>query len=476
MRELNRKTITTDSLPVRILQFGEGNFLRAFADYMIDRMNADCHYRSGVAVVQPIKQGTVGLLQKQDNLYHHIARGLVSGKPVSHIRLISCVQQSLNPFTDKAAYEALALLPELKIVVSNTTEAGIAFAEDDKPARGSLAGTFPGKVAQLLWRRFKHFNGAEDKGLCFLPVELIEKNGDKLRETILAYAGLWQLGQGFINWIRKANFFANTLVDRIVPGYPGQEADEICRALGYHDELLVASEVFHLWVIEGGQEIKEAFPAHKCGLNVIYTDDLAPYRTRKVRILNGAHTCMVPIGLLNGVETVRQCVEDEYIGGFVRKVIFDEILPTIDLPKADLEAYAEEVLERFKNPFIYHQLTSIALNSVSKFKVRVLPSVLDYYHANRKLPKGLVLAFTYLIKLYLTSSFVMRDSEEVIVFFRKLRSKRKSINEKVREVLANTTFWGTDLNLLPGLAELITGQMGRLNYNHKITNFMTDKA
>ncbi|MCF6351998.1 MAG: tagaturonate reductase [Cyclobacteriaceae bacterium] len=476
MQELNRKTVPTSELPIKILQFGEGNFLRAFADWMIDKMNAEHSYNSGVAVVQPIAQGMVELLQKQDNLYHHIYRGLVNGKAASNTQLISCIQKSVNPFKNKKAYDALALLPELQIVISNTTEAGITFNEDDKPVNGALAVTFPGKITQLLWSRFKHFRGAPGKGLKFIPVELIKKNGEKLKEAVLNYAELWNLTNEFANWITNDNYFANTLVDRIVPGYPKEEAGKIQSSIGFNDNLIVSSEVFHLWVIKGPKEIQQAFPANKCGLNVIYTNNLTPYRTRKVRILNGAHTCMVPVGLLNGIETVKECAEGKWLGRFVHQIIFDEIAPTIDLPDQELEAYAKEVLERFKNPFIRHELTSIALNSVSKYKVRVLPSLLDYYNTNNKLPIGLVLAFTHLIKLYLTDTFSIKDSDEVKAFFNDLKAGNKSTKHIIYKVLANLAFWDTDLNLVTGLPELMTSQMSLLNNGIKLSDFMVEEV
>ena len=442
---------------------------------MVDKMNAEHEYNSGAAVVQPIINGMTDLLEKQDNLYHHIYRGLVNGKPISETRLISCIQKSINPFKNKEEYDKLGLLPELEIVISNTTEAGIVFNKDDKPEDGILASTFPGKVTQLLWRRFSHFNGAKDKGLKFIPVELIEKNGEKLKESILKYAKLWQLPETFMGWVNEHNYFANTLVDRIVPGYPKDEADEIRASIDFNDNLMVSSEVFHLWVIEGGKEIQTAFPTDRCGLNVIYTDNLSPYRTRKVRILNGAHTCMVPVGLLNGITTVRESVEHKSLGRFVRHIIFNEIAPTINLPKQELEAYAEEVLERFKNPFIKHELASIALNSISKYKVRVLPSLLDYYKLTNTLPKGLVLAFTHLIKLYLTDTFTIQDSDEVKAFFSNLRDDKNSVRHIINKVLAKQTFWGTDLNLIVGLPELMTSQMSLLNFGIKISNLMEEE-
>lgn len=475
MQALNRNTTSTTPLPIKVLQFGEGNFLRAFADWMIDLMNESHDYNCGVAVVQPIAQGMTDMLRKQDSLYHHIYRGLQNGKATSETRLISCIQKSINPFEDRASYDEVVLSSELEVVISNTTEAGIVFKDDDFPAKGELAATFPGKVTQLLSARYDQFNGDTSKGLKFIPVELIDKNGEKLKEAILSYAKLWNLPEAFAKWVDQHNYFANTLVDRIVPGYPRDEVAEIQKAVGYEDNLIVSSEIFHLWVIEGRKEIQAAFPADKAGLNVIYTKDLTPYRVRKVRILNGAHTSMVPVGLLNGVETVKETVEDETVGQFVRQIIFEEIAPTIDLPKDELEAYAEEVLERFKNPYIRHELKTIALNSISKYKVRVLPSLLDSLNSNKALPEGLVLAFTHLIKLYL-SDFEIQDNEEVKTFFNSLKSVNQSAAEIVKTVLAKVEYWDQDLNQISGLSELMTSQLQMLNDGATIADFLTAKV
>lgn len=476
MKSLNRKTVATENLPIKILQFGEGNFLRAFVDWMVDILNKQHNYESGVAIVQPIEVGMTDLLRKQNNLYHHIYRGLKDGKAISESRLISCVQKAINPFEQRQEYDELALLPHLELVFSNTTEAGIVFKSDDSPKKGELAATYPGKVTQFLLCRFAHFNGDKTKGLKFIPVELIDKNGEKLKKAILDYAKLWDLSKEFIHWVTNYNYFANTLVDRIVPGYPKDEIEEIKKSIGFDDHLVVSSEIFHLWVIEGCEEIQKAFPADQFGLNVIYTKDLSPYRTRKVRILNGAHTSMVPVALLNGIKTVRESVENEELGEFVRHIIFNEIAPTINLPKAELEMYASEVLERFMNPYIHHELKSIALNSISKYRVRVLPSLLDYLKINNKLPKGLVLAFSYLIKLYLSDFHKLQDNKEVIAFFSTLSAESANPEAIIRKVLGELSFWDRDLNQIEGLTELMTQQLKQLNKNTAISNFKLSQS
>ncbi|MDN5211699.1 tagaturonate reductase [Fulvivirgaceae bacterium BMA12] len=451
MNPLNRNTAQTPAYPVKILQFGEGNFLRAFADWMIDMLNEKADYQSGVAVVQPIPQGMVAKLKEQDGLFHHLLRGLSDGQIVDESRLISCIQQLINPFDDPEQYFAQALNEDLTIVISNTTEAGIKFSEGDSPEPGKLAATFPGKLTQLLKARFDHFKGAPESGLIFIPCELIDRNGDKLKEAILNYTEIWNYPEAFVNWLDRYNYFGNTLVDRIVPGFPKDDIKEIQQNLGYEDNLVVSSEAFHLWVIEGPAEIEVAFPASKVGLNVKFVDDMEPYRTRKVRILNGAHTAMVPIGLLAGIETVKEAVEDEVIGQYIREILFEEIMPNINMPESELREFAENIIERFRNPFIRHELKSISLNSISKFKVRVLPSLLDYIKREQQLPKGLTIALASLIKLYLSADFDPSDDPKNLQFFEEVKSRSASNEGLINAILGNTAFWDMDLNTVTGL-------------------------
>ena len=455
MQALNRdSTNLNEALPVRILQFGEGNFLRAFADWMIDQMNEKAGFDSGVAVVQPIAQGMVHVLNQQQGLYHHLQRGLLNGQPVDEVRLISCIQQSINPFEDTEAYWKLAENPELKIVISNTTEAGIEFIPDDTPEAGSLARSFPGKLTQLLKYRYDHFGGAPEKGLVIIPCELINLNGSHLKKAILNYTKLWQYSPDFNRWLENSNFFADTLVDRIVPGYPKEEIEELKQRIGFDDQLVVSSEAFHLWVIQGPKEIQEAFPADQYGFNVKFVNDLSPYRTRKVRILNGAHTSLVSVGLLAGLETVKEGIEDEVVGNFIKKAVFEEIAPTIDLEESELNKFANEVIERFVNPYIRHELMAISLNSISKFKVRVLPSLLDYFGSKGSLPQNLVFALTGLIRLYLSQDrFTLKDNPEFLDFFTQISEAPKE--EIVQKTLENKAFWDQDLTMIDGLKDQV---------------------
>lgn len=409
--------------PVKVLQFGEGGFLRGFVDWMLQKLNEKNLWNGSVTVVQPIENGLCDLLDEQNGLYTHIIRG-AEGVETS---LIDVIDGTVQPYKDFAAYLKLAENSELRFIVSNTTEAGITFDANDK-ITDTPPKSFPAKLTIFLKKRFEMGLG----GFIFLPCELIDRNGDNLKKTILQYAELWNLGDGFVNWIEKENVFCNTLVDRINTGFPKDEKIE----LDYEDKLINTSEFFHLWVIETDYDLEAELPFSKAGLNVIVTKDaLERYRTRKVRILNGAHTSMVCYALLEGIETVKDCMDDENMHGFLKSCLFDSIIPTLDLPKEELLDYAESVLTRFANPYIKHYLSSIVLNSVSKFKVRVLPSVLEYKKRFGKYPENLIFGFSKLIEFYKEGT--PNDGADVMEFMKKA---------SLKEILANTEYWGADLS------------------------------
>ena len=411
--------------PIRVIQFGEGGFLRGFADWMLQKMSDKGLFDGSVAVVQPIEQGLCDLLEAQECCYTHLIRG-AEGVETTFCNVIS---RTVKPYADFEAYLALADIPTARFIFSNTTEAGITYNEKDTPD-AAPAVSFPAKLTLLLKRRY-------EKGLpgfILIPCELIDRNGDNLKKCVLAYARQWGLDEGFIAWVEKENVFCSTLVDRINTGYP--KGEEL--GLGYEDKLVNTSEYFHLWVIETDYDLEKELPFTKAGLNVIVTrDKLEMYRTRKVRILNGAHTSLVPYALLSGFDTVKSCIYDEGMREHVRKCVFDEIIPTLDLPKDELESYAGSVIERFGNPYIKHYLSSIALNSVSKFKVRVLPSILEYIKRYGKTPETLVFSLAKLIEFYKNGE--PSDAPEVIEFMKA---------HTVREILANTAFFGEDISFL----------------------------
>ena len=411
--------------PERVIQFGEGGFLRGFVDWMIHKVNAKSDFNGSVVVVQPIEMGMCDMLSAQDCLYTHVIRG-VEGVEKD---LIDVISRCVKPYEDFDAYLKLAENPDFRFVVSNTTESGIVFSDEDK-ITDAPPKTFPAKVTLLMKRRYELGLG----GFIFLPCELIDRNGDNLKACVLKYADLWQLGDGFKKWVEEDNVFTNTLVDRINTGYPKGED----LSLGYEDNMVNTSEFFHLWVIETEHDLEKELPFSSADLNVIVTrDKLEMYRTRKVRILNGAHTSLVPYALLEGFDTVKSCIDDEGMREHVRKCVFDEIIPTLDLPKEELESYAASVIERFSNPYIKHYLSSIALNSVSKFKVRVLPSILEYIKRYGKTPTTLVFSLAKLIEFYKVGT--PNDAPEVIEFIK---------NHTVEEILANTELFGTDISFL----------------------------
>lgn len=432
MERLKRTQVCT--LKEKVLQFGEGNFLRGFVDWMIDRLNKETDFGGGVAIVQPLPGGMVDKLNEQDGLYTLYLRGLQNGEREEQTRVVECVTRGINPYENLDEYLACAKNPDLRFIVSNTTEAGIEYKSGQ--SENDFANmTFPARLTLLMKARFDSGLG----GFILLPCELIDKNGDCLKECVLKYADDWNYGADFVKWINEENHFTNTLVDRIVTGYPRDNAAEMEKQYGYLDNMIDTAEIFHLWVIEGDKKLAEEIPFHKIGLNVIWTDDVTPYKKRKVRILNGAHTMMVPAARLAGLETVREAMDDELVFNFMKNGLFEEIIPTLDLPEEELVQFANDVIERFKNPFIKHYLLSIALNSVSKFKVRVLPSLLEYIKTNGKNPQRLVFSLAALIAFYKGDE--ANDAPEVMEFMK---------NASAEQILANTEYWGEDLSFLLG--------------------------
>ncbi|MFT8343253.1 MAG: tagaturonate reductase, partial [Clostridium beijerinckii] len=422
--KLNKKLYKEfKTYPEKVLQFGEGNFLRAFVDWQIDKMNEEAGFNGSVVVVQPQEGGLVNMLNEQDGLFTLYLQGVQGKRAIKTHKIINSISRGINPYTDYNEYLKVAENPELRFIVSNTTEAGIAFDENDKLNEGCQK-SFPGKLTAFLFRRFMVFNGDNSKGFIIIPCELIDRNGEKLKEIVLRYAEIWNLGQDFVDWINDANTFCCSLVDRIVPGYPRDTIDEVREELGYDDNLVDVGEIFHLWVIEGPQSIKDELPIEKAGLNVKVVDDMTPYRTRKVRILNGPHTAMVPVAYLYGLETVGEAVDHEVIGRYVHDVIYDEIIETLDLPHEELVEFADAIIERFQNPYVKHYLMSIALNSLSKYKTRDLPSLTEYLKRKGALPKKLVFSLASLIEFYKgkrgDKDIQLTDDEDILELFKKL--------------------------------------------------------
>ncbi len=463
MKPLNRiNTNLSTSRPIRVIQFGEGNFLRAFVDYALHVLNRDTAFDGSVAVVQPIPNGLVDLLASQDGLYTLLQKGVAKGEIIDNQDVIDVIEKCINPYKQITAYEQLAKLDTLEFVFSNTTESGIRYDEKDT-YDSNPPNTFPGKLTLLLHKRFEHFNGDASKGLTIIPCELINNNADALKKCVLSYAALWSLGADFTDWIHKANQFHNTLVDRIVPGYPKNEASTLCQQFGYEDKLIVSAESFFLWVVEADEALKKKLPFDKTAINVKFVQSIQPYRTRKVRVLNGIHTSMVPFCYLHGLRTVKESIDDDFASQFIKGMMHTEIIPSIDMDKNELEGYAEEVFDRFRNPFIVHKLESIALNSISKFKVRVLPSLLSYFEKYHQLPSYSLLALASLIVFYRGTfqgqKLPVQDAPEILDFFENAWEKFDD-DQLVSAVLSNESFWDMDLTKIDGLATLVSQMLG----------------
>ncbi|REE85289.1 tagaturonate reductase [Paenibacillus taihuensis] len=456
--------------PVTIVQIGEGNFLRGFFDWMVHVMRQQGLYSGSIALCQPRPSGRAKLerLRGQHGIYNLVTRGFESGEQVERRDTISVFSKLIDPYTEWAEFLALGEEPQLQVVVSNTTEAGLVYTpeavEEGKPVL-----SYPGKLTLLLYRRFVKFKGEPEKGLLLLPCELLEGNGDLLRECVLRYARDWGLPEEFLAWVSSHNRFLNTLVDRIVTGYPEREADGWFAEWGYSDTALVTAEPYHLFAIEGEPELDHLLPLVKAGLEVKWTPDLAAYRIRKVRLLNGAHTLMTPLSILRGLTHVREVMEHEELGAFVRSTVMNEIIPAVALPaKEELTSYAESVLERFLNPFIEHKLEAIAMNSVSKFKARLLPSLL-----HDPSQQGLVCGFAALLRYYQSSAdadgrywgrtfegkrYELKDDQAVLEALAACWSRQEELVSPVElasALLGLHAVWGTDLTQVVGLAEAI---------------------
>lgn len=447
--------------PVKIVQFGDGNFMRAFADWQIHMMNSKLGWNAGVAVLQNRPRGvSAEQLHEQNGLFTVCVEGFRDGQAVREYTLVESVVQGINPYSNYEAYAELALLPDLRFILSNTTEAGIMYAEEDR-LEDQPQGSFPGKLTALLYRRYQHFNGEPAKGLIILPCELIERNGETLRDIVLRHADKWGLEQQFIRWLREHNLFCSSLVDRIVSGYPEERAAEMEAELGYHDPFLTVAEPYHLWVIEGPDWLRAEFPAHKAGLNVIITDDLSPYRTRKVRILNGAHTALTPVAYLMGLNTVEEAVSHEISSAFVEMLVRREIIPVLDIDEQELQHYADSVLERFRNPYLRHQLLSIALNSWSKFDARLKPTLLSFVQQHERLPDRMVFALAALIVMYKgergPERIGLSDEPAILELFRQewvqYDGTRAAAGRLVSRILQDTRVCGGELGTVAGLAE-----------------------
>ena len=478
MEHLLRNNTDYQKRPVTVVQFGEGNFLRGFVDYMIDLANEKGLFHGNIVLIKPIQAGNMERFKKQECQYTVQLRGLINGHKSIETRLISSVEDIVSPYDDYDEYIALAKLDTVRFVVSNTTEAGIVFDEKDE-FEEKLNITFPAKLTQFLLTRYEHFQGAFDKGLVMLPVELIDDNGIELKRCVKKYIKLWNLSKEFEKWVDEACIFTSTLVDRIVTGYPSSEAEDLWQTFGYKDELIVTAEPFALWVIESEKEISSEFPMDKAlegneGMSVIFTDNQKPYKQRKVRILNGAHTSFVLASWLKGNDVVNQSMKDDLIREFMMKTIHEEVIPTLSLPENELKEFADAVVDRFNNPFIQHSLLAISLNSVSKWKARCLPSFLGYVEKFHQLPEHLTFSLAALMAFYTGSEiregalighrqnqkYLIKDDMDVLQFF--AENSSKETEDFVQAYLSNEAFFGKDMTQIAGLNEKLNDYLNAI--------------
>ncbi len=467
--------------PIKVLQVGEGNFLRGFADWMIYSCNRKGLFNGGIAVTQPRPSGKRHLdqLKAQQGVYTLLIRGIREGRRVEEREQISVFSRMIDPYGEWESFLELADSPDLEFVISNTTEAGLAYQPVEWNPMESIP-SFPGKLTAFLYRRYDRFAGDPSRGLIHLPCELLDRNGERLLETVLRHANDWGLPEDFKQWVRNSNRFLNTLVDRIVTGYPAEEAEDLFAKWGYEDPMLTTSEPYYFWAIQGGQELEERLPLATAGLNVSWVEDLTPYQLRKVRILNGTHTMMAAIGLVNGLREVREALEHPAWGPKFMQGLFDEIVPGLPLDRNELTVYANETLERFRNPYIKHKLADIAMNSLSKWKVRLLPSLKSYMERTGQAPPVLTESLAALLRLYRPvessgtaqsqlpdgSIFPLRDDPILLGLIREawepaLSGHADGVDSSVKRILAMTAIWEEDLTILPGLADEVVKHLVR---------------
>ena len=467
---LTREELNLPKYGEKVIQFGEGNFLRCFFDWQLDIINKNTDLNAGVAVVRPIDFDAVPLLDTQDGLYTAIIRGInESGEVVKDYTIISSINREIPIYKNFQEYLQLAHNPEMRFIVSNTTEAGIAFSAEDK-YEDAPQSTFPGKLTRLMHERFVTFNGDMTKGFILMPCELIDYNGEELRKMVLKYADLWNLGEDFKNWLINGNIWCSTLVDRIVTGYPRGEKEELTKELGYEDNFITTGEYFYLFVIQGPKDIlTKELKLEGLNLNILIVDDLKPYKMRKVGILNGAHTAMVPVSYLYGIDTVREAMENDDIRNFIELAIDEEIIPALDMDEKELKEFKDAVVNRFKNPYVKHMLMDISLNSMAKYKSRILPQVLETYKRTGKLPKKLLFSLAALIRFYKGvrengDAIQLRDDRHHLDMYADLWQESNYENI-VKSVLGLENHWDMDLNSVEGMTELVAKYLENIDKN-----------
>ena len=474
-----------EKAPEKVLQFGEGNFLRAFVDYWFDVANEKVGWNGKCLLVQPIPQGLTKQINEQEGLYTLYLRGMENGQKVNRKRVISSVSRCINPYEEDGFWEMMkaAVSDELEYIVSNTTEAGIVYDPacqlEDRPAT-----SFPGKLTQVLYHRFR----AGKPGLVILSCELIDNNGRELQKCVRQYARQWQLEPEFVQYLEKECTFCSTLVDRIVPGRirDAQEVERLEKEHGYRDELIDVGEVFGVWNIEGPAWLEEKLPFQAAGLNCPVVPDVTPYKKRKVRILNGAHTGFVLGAWLGGHRIVRDCMQDGKVRDFMNKMLYEEVIPTLPLDKQNLTEFASSVQDRFNNPFVDHELLSISLNSTSKWRARNLPSFLEYFAEKQQIPRCLAMSFAAYIAFYTNEiqeltekgllcrrpggdTYLCCDDRWVLEFY--YDHRQAPVEALVHDVMTHEQMWGMDLTAIPGFEELTVQNLERIRREGAVNAF-----
>jgi tagaturonate reductase len=459
-------------LPEKVLQFGTGVLLRGLPDYFFDKANRQGLFKGRVVVVKSTDTGSADTFTAQQGLYTHCIRGIEKGKQVEDFIINSSISRTLSAKSQWAEVLACAQNPELQVIISNTTEVGIQLTDDDSSL--SPPESFPGKLLAFLHARYKAFKGSPESGMIIIPCELIVDNGKKLREIVLKLAEQNKLPSGFTSWLTTHSTFCNSLVDRIVPGSPDKQTREaVFQKVGYTDELLTVSEVYRLWAIEGDERIKEKLSFYQADKGVIIEPDITPYRERKLRLLNGTHTISVGLGYLYGLETVGECMNDEYLSRFISQVMQQEVVPAVPVDEESARIFAEDVLDRFRNPFIVHPLISITLQYTSKMKMRNVQTLVNYHQKYGKVPRLFALGFAaYLLFMKAVkeengkysgerngTSYPIND-DFAAYFYKSWQdvdtSSKEAIQGFVKEVSADTSLWGTDLQSLPGFADTVS--------------------
>lgn len=472
MKILNRENfLGVKKYSNKVIQFGEGNFLRCFIDWQLDIINEKTDLGAGIFIVRPIDTDYLPLLDTQDGLYTTLIRGINEKKElINEKRIISSVNQEVNIYKNYERVVEEFKNPDIKYIFSNTTEAGIVFNKEDR-FEDKPQVSYPGKLTKLLYERYRYFNGDKDKGLLIFPCELIDYNGQELKKIVLEYTKLWKLELEFVKWLEESNIWCSTLVDRIVTGYPKDEKDELERELGYVDKYMVAGEYFHLLVIQGPKWLEKELRLKEVNLNIRIVDDIKPYKERKVGILNGAHTAMVPVSYLCGKETVKESMEDIVIKKYLESLINEEIIPALNMDKQELKEFANSVIDRFNNPYIKHQLLSISLNSMFKFKTRLLPQLLTNVDKLNKFPKYMAFSLASLIYFYRGKRgeeiIPINDERRFCELYTKIwenydNSKKNSI-EIAREILGLKEHWERDLNEIENLTETVGEYIYRIH-------------